>query len=61
MSGWRTRYYIDGQGDEYPADVEHIVDVIIGTPQQRSQDVWDGLLKDILEVQCMVKAINHVE
>ena len=52
-----TRFLIDrpslGGAAEpytYPAAVEHIVDVIIGTQQQQSQDVWDGLLKSIQAV-----------
>ena len=67
MSSTRhTRFIIDGQPlngaeTEYPAAVSHIVDVIIGTQQQRSQSVWKQLLKNIQAVQCMVKAINLVE
>ena len=55
-----TRFLIDGPsldgaaGPSYPAPVEHIVDVIIGTQQQQSQDVWDGLLKDIQAVYTVV-------
>ena len=41
---------LDGAAGEDPVPVEHIVDVIIGTQQQKSQDVWDGLLKNIQAV-----------